>query len=267
MSEAQAKALARHHRLRQSAGMRALDLPKLGVITNPIDGDVFGQWSELTGRDLLCIGLSEEQIDRFIAPHAPNSVQLLTNWADHVDSTSTKYPIAIGDVTTDTGFSDGQFDITLTLSLLEHVSDVRAALKEMARISRLETVHVFGPVWSSPYGHHLCTSHDHPEMNFYRWQMPAHIHLLCSREEVGDYYDAIGLGHEMGESVSDCFHNKDFINRAFFDEYLDWMHDFQVVRFESMFNRLPGDHLRMLREAFPGRRDFATYGSYVRLQT
>ncbi|NUT01511.1 MAG: methyltransferase domain-containing protein, partial [Sphingomonas sp.] len=210
--------------------MRASDLPRLGVIENPLDGDLFAKWSDLSGLDILCLGMSESQIDTFLAPSGPNSVHSLTLWSDHIDAEGAKYPLVIGDITQRTDFPDGRFDAVITMSVLEHVSDLGAALAEMARITKAggQLLHIFGPVWSGPYGHHLCTGYEHPETNFYRWQMPAHMHLLCNEREVADYYEEIGLGRDWGISVHSQFHLNDHINRIFYDEYAALFATYQV---------------------------------------
>lgn len=211
--------------------------------------------------------MSEEQIDLFIAPHAPNSVHTLTYWADHIDAQSTKYPTTLGDITKRTDFADNIFDAVLTLSVLEHVSDVGAAMAEMARIARTEMLHLFGPAWSCAYGHHLYADADDPNLNFVKWEMPAHMHLLCSVTEVCDYYESLGYNRDMGLFVFSQFHGNSFINRTFYDEYVEVMHGFQVIRWETMFNPLPARHLATLRSRFPGRRDFSTYGGCYHLLT
>lgn len=243
-----------------------LDLPKLGIISNPLDGDVFGRYSELHGKDVLCLGISEDQVDRFITPHNPNSVTLLTYWQDHVDSQSSRYPLTFGDITHRTDFSDKCFDVVLSMSVLEHVSDVDAALAEMARIAKSETAHIFGPAWSCAYGHHLCTGiSDVLEMNFYHWTLPAHMHLLCPERELCDFYESLGLTRDHGSSVYYEFHENDHINRLFYDDYVTALNKFQITNSAIMYNRLPDDHLVRLRRQFPHRTDFSTYGGYFRL--
>ena len=245
--------------------MRASELPRLGVIENYTDGEFFGQWSDLRSRDILCLGFSEAQIDQFIAPHLPNSVHLLTYWDEHIDAQSTKYPTTLGDITQRTDFSDKAFDAVLTLSVLEHVSDVGAALGEMARLARTETIHMFGPAWSCAYGHHLYADANDPNLNFVSWQLPAHMHLLCDEEEVCDYYEQLGYDRNAGAMVHDQFHCNGHINRFFYDDYIGLFHRYQIARWETMFNRLPGDHLRRLRSRFPTHRDFSTYGGRYKL--
>ena len=247
--------------------MRADDLPRLGVIANPMDANIFGQWIDLSGKKLLVLGMSEDQVDSFIAPHGPESVTMFTYWAEHVDAHSTKYPLVMGDITQPTQFDGDSFDAVLTLSLLEHVSDVAAALREMARVARTEMVHFFGPAWSCAYGHHLYVDEGDPNLNFAKWQMPAHMHMLCDEEEICDYYEGLGYGRDVGRMVFNQFHRNDFINRLFYDDYVAIMHRYQVVRWETMFNRLPTDHLSALQNLFSDCRDFSTYGGCYHLLT
>ena len=247
--------------------MKASALPKAGVISNPGSGEFFGAWSDLTGKDVLCLGFSEAQVEEFVAPHEPNSVQLLAYWDDHIDAKSDKYPVTLGDITKRTDFPDKRFDRVLTYSVLEHVSDLSAAFGEMKRVTRSggELLHIFGPVWSCAYGHHLYVDPTDPQLNFVQWQMPAHMHLLCTETEVCAYYRELGYSQDVGEFVYSQFHSNDFINRTFYDDYIDIMHRFQVVRWETMFNSLPFDHLRRLRALYPGRGDFSTYGACCKL--
>lgn len=247
--------------------MRVDDLPRLGMIYNPADGRFFGEWSSLDDKNLLCLGLSENQIDDFIAIHNPQSVTVLTYWADHIDAHGVKYDTVMGDITTRTDFEDGQFDAVLSLSVLEHVSDVAGALHEMNRITKPggEMLHLFGPAWSCPYGHHLYASPDDANLNFVLWDMPAHMHLLCDEQEVCDYYQSLGYGVETGQFVYNQFHVADHINRVFYDDYVKSFHHYQVERLETMFNPLPLEHDVKLRNKFPGRRDFSTYGGRYKI--
>lgn len=254
---------------RRSGGSTTIiNLPYLGVIENPLDADKFGQWSALAGMNLLCLGMSEAQVNKFIAPHAPNSITLFTNWADHVDSQSASYPLVVGDITERTKFDNGQFDAVLTMSVLEHLSDLDAALNEMARVVRSggEMTHLFGPAWSCAYGHHLCGAGDEdPNLAFFHWQLPAHMHLLWKEVDVCDHYERLGYSKELGQSIYNEFHVHDHINRIFYDDYVEVLNHFQMVRSETMYNVLPADHLRALRQILPGRRDFSTYGGCYKL--
>jgi SAM-dependent methyltransferase len=243
-------------------------LPRLGIISNPVDGHAFARLTPLAGKDILCLGFSEAQIDEFIAPHGPNSVQTLTLWADHIDAQSNKYPTVIGDITKRTDFADDALDMVITLSVLEHVSSVGDAFDEMARVTRNggDNLHIFGPAWSCAYGHHLYASETDPNLNFVRWTLPAHMHLLCDRDELRDFYEELGMARDVGDFVWDQFHSTDLINRVFYDDYAELMFDrFQVVHAEMMGNQLPREHLARLRDKFPGRRDFSTYGGLYRL--
>jgi SAM-dependent methyltransferase len=54
-------------------------------------------------------------------------------------------------------FPAGMFDLVLSISTLEHVSDVDAVLSEIARVLKPGglALFTFEPIWSCSYGHHL----------------------------------------------------------------------------------------------------------------
>ncbi len=58
---------------------------------------------------------------------------------------------------TDLLFASGVFDLAFSISTLEHLSDVDAALSEIARVLKPggRALLTFEPVWSCSYGHHL----------------------------------------------------------------------------------------------------------------
>jgi hypothetical protein len=120
---------------------------------------------------------------------------------------------------------------------------------------------MFGPAWSCAYGHHLYANPEDPNLNFVRWQLPAHIHLLCSHDEICRWYRLLGYGDNVCRTVLQWFYETDVINRVFFDDHLRKMNwHFQVVAAETMYNELPASHLATLRDHFPGKVDFSTYG-------
>lgn len=244
------------------------DLPKVGKITNALDAGILTEFTEISGKNLLCLGMSEAELNEHIVPHEPASITVLTFWADHKDAEGGAFPIVMGDVTKKTPFSDGAFDTVLSTSVLEHVSDIGAALNEMARLTRRggDMVHIFGPVWSGPYGHHMCQGTVDPNLVFWMWQMPAHMHLLCSREELHEYYTELGYGQYGGDACWHWFHEAEHINRIFFDDYLRVMAPFQIDKMITMYNSLPDEHLALLRGRFPGRVDFQTYGACISMR-
>ena len=154
--------------------------------------------------------------------------------------------------------------------MLEHLSDLRGAFDEMSRVLRNggEMLHMFGPAWSCAYGHHIYEDPGDALLNFSLWQMPAHIHLLCSRQEIADHYRDAGLSREgSARGASLVLRSSDHqaacsttTHMAIFEE-----DRFQIDRMEIMYNELPRDHLDRLKRAFPGRRNFTDYGGKYKL--
>lgn len=100
---------------------------------------------------------------------------------------------------------DDQFDAVLTISVLKHLGDLEEAFYEITRIVRNggEMLHIFGPSWSFAYGHHIYANPNIALLNFSLWQTPAHIHLLCSKNEIEAYYLQCGLSNQ---DVSTALH-------------------------------------------------------------
>lgn len=248
--------------------MNPRDLPKLGVISNPVSAARFGQAVNLSGKRILCLGFSEAEIDADIAIHNPASINVLTYWTGHIDAVEGKYPVTLGDITKTTVFDSGHFDVVLTVSVLEHVQELAPAFDEIARITRYggDIMHIFGPAWSCPYGHHIYQDAGDPNLCFVLWQMPAHMHLLCSRREIDQYYWSLGYGPQGGQLFWHWSHEADHINRLFFDDYRAEFARHCVVASELMCNELPKVHLAQLRARFPGKSDFSSYGGFFHIK-
>jgi hypothetical protein len=107
--------------------MNPLKLPIVGAISQT-EKNVFGKLSNLENKNLLCIGFSEDEIDTLVAPYKPSKIAMLTKWADHIDAQVRKYELQIGDITTRTKYIENEFDVILTLSILEHLDDIHGAL-------------------------------------------------------------------------------------------------------------------------------------------
>jgi len=246
--------------------MKPADLPIVGPPLNT-DKDYVPHFTDLAGKRVLCIGYSEVEIDELVAKYNPSSIEVLTNWAEHKDAQVGKYPLTIGDITKRTPYSDDHFDTILTLSVLEHLGGLRGACEEMRRIVKNggELLHLFGPAWSSAYGHHCYAKLGDRLLDFCQWSLPAHSHLLCSRPEIVDYFLANGYEPEVANLALHWYFETPLINRLFFDVYADTLAEmFQPDRVEYMRTALPAEHLATLREQYPGRRDFSSYGAKFR---
>jgi len=248
--------------------LNARDLPLVGCISN-VEKDIFGSFSDLAGKSVMCIGFSETEVEQLVEKYGPSRITVLTNWAEHGDAKVEKFPLVIGDITKRTQFLDNAFDTVLTLSVLEHLGDLNGAFDEMTRLLRNggEMIHMFGPAWSCAFGHHLYANPADKLLNFSLWQMPAHMHLLCSREEILSYYAEMRYPADTGHSVLHWFYETPIINRVFYDDYMKIFEQdrFQIDRMEIMYNELPSAHVQRLRNAFPGKKDFSSYGGKYKL--
>lgn len=240
-------------------------LPRVGVIANATHDvlRLFAPYTAIAGRRVLCVGYNEGELATLVEPYAPAEIVCLTNWADHADARVARHRMVVGDVCGRTPFADGEFDAVLLLSVLEHLHDVDAAFTEVGRIlaPRGHAALLFGPAWSSAYGHHLYADPGDPNLAFTSWSLPAHIHLLCDRDEIAAWYRRQGYGDGVVATVLQWFYDTPLINRLFYEDYVRAMaRHFQPVAAEIMYNDLPPEHLATLRARFPGYVDFSTYG-------
>jgi SAM-dependent methyltransferase len=244
------------------------DLPIVGVISN-CDKDFYGHFTDLHGKNVLCIGFSESEIEAYVEKYGTAKITTLTNWEDHADAKVQKFPLVMGDITKKTDLKDDSFDAVLTLSVLEHLTDLSGAFDEMTRIVRNggEMIHMFGPAWSCAYGHHIYENPDDPLLNFTSWKMPAHMHLLCSNEEIIKYYADMGYAETAAFAAIHWFFEAPIINRIFYDDYMKiFLEDrFQIDRMEVMYSELPSTHIQRLRNIYTSKHDFSSYGSKYRL--
>ena len=239
-------------------------LPIAGAIKNG-EKDFYGKAMNLKGKNVLLIGFSEQEAQMYVDKYDPACITMLTKWDDHVDAEIKKYQLFIGDICKKTHFEDNYFDAVLTLSVSEHLDDLGAATKEILRITKNggNILHFFGPAWSCAYGHHLFRNPDDSLQNFSLWSMPAHMHLLCTHEEIRKFYLEQGYSEETVRSVLHWFDETPIINRLFFDDYIRIFNNYQMLldSSELMYNILPVSHLKLLQSRFPGKHDFSTYGA------
>lgn len=245
--------------------MKPRYLKSPGIIYN-FDKDYIGMWSHITfiqGMRVLCIGYSEIEIDEYIIKHNPLEIVSLTNWIGHKDANFSKYKLVIGDVTKKTNFEDNEFDAVLTLSVMEHLSDIESAMKELSRIIKPGgyCFNLFGPSWSCAYGHHIYAQHDDDLLNFSLWKMPSHIHLLCSREEIKEFYLENGYSESQCDIVLHWFYETPLINRVMYEDFIRFFNlYFTLIACEVMYNDIDPMILSALRKKFPNYTDFSSYG-------
>jgi SAM-dependent methyltransferase len=248
--------------------MHPSSLPKVGPIQNGFR-DFIPLLTNIAGKDVLAMGYSEPQIDELIAKYQPKSITALTLWQNHRDAEITRHRLVIGDITKTVALADDSFDSVASFSVLEHVADVAAAMRETLRLLRPggDVCLAFGPVWSCAYGHHIYINPpDKPLLNFSLWDMPAFMHLLSSPVEIHDYYLKSGYSEQEAQSaVHYCFES-DNINRVMFEDYLDiFRTNYIIDKLVTMYNHVPISILEILRRKYPRYRDFTSYGAICRL--
>jgi SAM-dependent methyltransferase len=247
-------------------------LPYVGIISNSTKdiGDIANKYLPLYSKNVLCIGLSEEEIDQHVACYGPSQITSLTLWENHIDAQTTRFTLVIGDITKRTSFDDDQFDAIITLSLLEHVDPLSDALMEMRRICKRGGIiaSIFGPVWSCAYGHHLYAINPaDPLLNFSLWNMPAFMHLLWSKAEIEAFYVENGYSLSDVKTVYEFMFQWPGINRLMYDDYTAAFSElFQIEYVENMLNDINKSIIDELREKFKNNRDFHSYGAKIVLR-
>jgi SAM-dependent methyltransferase len=248
--------------------MHPSSLPKVGQIQNGFR-DFIPLMTSVADKDVLAIGFSEPEIEELIGRHQPRSITALTLWENHRDAEITRHKLVIGDITTRVPLDDDSFDCIVSFSVLEHVSDVPAAMRETFRLLRPggDVCLAFGPVWSSAYGHHIyINAADRPLLNFSLWDMPAFMHLLSSPAEISDYYVKSGYSEQEAQSAIHYCFESDNINRVMFEDYLDiFRENFIIDKLVTMYNHVPAGILEILRRKYPRYRDFTSYGAICHL--
>jgi SAM-dependent methyltransferase len=239
---------------------------------NNLGHDIVADFSDIisiAGAKCLCIGYDEAQLTQLVLKYNPRDVTLLTLWKGHKDIIFQNYHVHVGDISKKTPFEDSEFDFVLTFSVLEHVNELENAFIEIRRVLKPcgYFCSLFGPVWSSPYGHHLYASPGNPSFDFSQWQMPSHVHLLCTPEEITQYYRALGARKDECATVIHWLFETDIINRLFYEDYLALVWEcFYYVASINMYSRIDSGLITILRSRFKKYKDFSTYGSRILLK-
>lgn len=126
---------------------------------------------------------------------------------------------------TDMPFRDGFFDAVVGFSLLEHVQDVPALSREIARVLAPDGL-VFltgGPVWTSSVGHHVWVSVDgtHYRFNDASNPVPDWGHLTLSRDELLAELTARTGRPRHARAIVDMIHDSPLLNRRSPGELMD----------------------------------------------
>jgi SAM-dependent methyltransferase len=243
---------------------------------NPLQGFVRDEYlvtsgvaSQLTGLTVLCLGMSEAQIDAWVAPYNPARIVSLTLWENHIDNYGSKYEIIVGDICAITDIPDDTFDAVLTSALFEHLGNINAACAEMTRIAKPEAIIgiEMGPIWSSPVGHHLYMHIGDPYLDFTQRQLPSHFHLVYSLAEMRDLFAEGGHAGQV-EAIFDRLYRSRFINRFMWEDYMTAFKRHFTPQFEQVYSSEVPEHLlSLLRHQFSPYKDFESEGGQFVFRT
>jgi ubiquinone/menaquinone biosynthesis C-methylase UbiE len=119
-----------------------------------------------------------------------------------------------------TDYGDNYFDVIITNSTFEHLHNLDVAFTEMRRILKpggMLYSH-FGPIWSTPWGHHLWVDHQGSSYTYWNVILPVYCHLLMSPEELLAYCLPI-YGKEVSEKMVEFVYHSPLQNQLMFEEY------------------------------------------------
>ena len=170
----------------------------------------------------------------------------------------------------DLPLADESVDLVFSSSAFEHISNLGAALAEMARVLR-PGGHVysdFSPIWSSAAGHHLRGRARKVLKEAGIWPPPPRFHLTHSRGEMRRYLGE-HLEAEDQRIVERWLYRRPSINRLFYEDFVHLFHasPLRVRRVDPKIGEAPDEAtLETLRRRQPGRTSFHVNGFRVVLR-
>lgn len=203
----------------------------------------------------------------FLEPAAPagwTCVDLLIEEA----ATNGFYRLVPGDAA-ELPLADESVDLVFSSSAFEHISNLGAALAEMARVLRPGgAVYAdFSPIWSSAHGHHLRGRAREVLRAAQLWPPPAWFHLTMSRREMREFLGK-HLTAEDQRIVERWLYRRPSINRLFYEDFVHLFHvsPLRVRRVDPKIGETPDEAtLELLRRRQPGRSNFHVTGFRVAL--
>lgn len=121
-------------------------------------------------------------------------------------------------------FDDFTFDAVFSIATFEHIIDFEKALREIYRILKPGGIvfSMFGPIWSSCVGHHVCAIVDGEEARFWKPgknPLPDFSHLYLSEKEMRSFL-LKSQTEKLTDAIIDWVYYKDDINRLFYNDYV-----------------------------------------------
>lgn len=153
-------------------------------------------------------------------------------------------------------FEDNSFDRIFSINCFEHVDDMNNALSEMHRVLRPGGLlfSIFGPIWSSPVGHHTWVEHGGKLYHFGESVFPDWYHLLMNRNELNDFLSR-KYGVEVSEKIVSYVYDSNDINRLCDGDFsrLFMNSDFrkQLMIFQKKGGRLSKAEVDVVSHKYP----------------
>ena len=138
-------------------------------------------------------------------------------------------------------FPDDSFDRIFSVNCFEHVDDMSKAFSEMHRVLRpggmLFTI--FGPIWSSPVGHHTWVEHEGVLYHFGKQVFPDWYHLTKSRDELFELLED-KYSKEVASKVCQYVYDSSDLNRLTDGDFARLLEESDLKK-QLMINNRKGD--------------------------
>lgn len=138
-------------------------------------------------------------------------------------------------------FPDNSFDRIFSVNCFEHVDDMEKAFSEMHRVLRpggmLFTI--FGPIWSSPVGHHTWVEHDGVLYHFGKQVFPDWYHLIKSRGELFELLEE-KYDNEVANKICKYVYDSSDLNRLTDGDFTSLLEESNLKK-RLMINNRKGD--------------------------
>lgn len=160
---------------------------------------------------------------------------------------------------------EGQFDIVVSITALEHIGKLPQALKKMHMALKPGCLFFsyHGPLWSSSVGHHCWVT---PDLNFNNTgKLPPHGHLRLSPTQM--------LAHlykhypeDVAEEAVFQIYNSERINRFFYEDYVNFLKLSPFTRINIQpygETHIDSEILKQLRTKYHDYTNFSAYGMII----
>lgn len=153
--------------------------------------------------------------------------------------------------------ADNTFDRVYSVNCFEHINGLKSALSEMYRVLKpgglLFTV--FGPIWSSPVGHHTYVETENGVIHFNDHIFPDWQHLILSEESFTDSLKD-KFSDDIRNQIAEYVYESDDLNRLVDGEYYDLISASGftpiLILKNKKGNKLSSSELNELRSKYKG---------------